>query len=132
MVKRPYASVFFGAIAAVAAVAIAPVASADPKNTTIPLTCDNGQSVEAAFNGNGNFTPGHVVGSTATYVIQSLRATATFTPTGGEPVVVSQVDTTKPHPVGDLVTCHFDFVRVTPTGTFHGVGTSVIFITPAS
>lgn len=51
MVKRPYASVFFGAIAAVAAVAIAPVASADPKNTTIPLTCDNGQSVEAASTG---------------------------------------------------------------------------------
>lgn len=132
MVKHPCASALSVAIAAVAAMALAPTASADPKSTTIPLTCDNGQSVEASFNGNGDFTPGHVVGSTATYVIQSLRATATFTPTGGEPIVVSHVDTTKPHPVGDLVTCHFDFVRATPTGTFHGVGTSVVFITPAA
>jgi hypothetical protein len=129
MVKRLCATVISGAVAAIA---FAPAASADPKNTTIPLTCDNGQTVEAAFNGNGDFTPGHVVGSTQTYVIQSLRATATFTPTGGEPVIVSQIDTSKPHPVGDLVTCHFDFVRVTSTGVFHGVGTSVVFIAPVS
>jgi len=129
MLKRICATVISGAVAAIA---FAPAASADPKTTTIPLTCDNGQTVEAAFNGNGDFTPGHVVGSTATYVIQSLQATATFTPTGGDPVVVQQLDTSKPHPVGDLVTCHFDFVRTTATGVFHGVGTSVVFITPAS
>src|SRR3954471_12036907 len=123
MVKRLCASLISGAVAAIS---LAPAASADPKNTAIPLTCDNGQSVEAAFNGNGDFTPGHVVGSTATFVIQSLRATATFTPTGGVPGPVQDIDTTKPHPVGDLVTCHFDFIRVTATGTFHGLGTSVV------
>lgn len=129
MVKRLCASLIS---AAIASTAFAAAASADPKNTTIPLTCDNGQSIQAAFNGNGDFTPGHDVASTATFVLQSLRATLTFTPTGGETVVVSQINTTKPHVVGDLVTCHFDFERVTPTGTFHGVGTSVGFITPAS
>lgn len=118
--------------AAVAMMAGAPAASADPKTTTIPLSCENGQTLEAAFNGNGNFTPGHVVGTTETFVIQSLQATATFTPTGGDPVVVQQLDVSKPNMHGDLVTCHFDFVRETPTGSFHGVGTSVVFITPAS
>ncbi|MFD1056104.1 hypothetical protein [Terrabacter terrigena] len=129
MIKRLSITAIAGVVAMMA---FAPAASADPKNTTIPLSCDNGQTVEAAFNGNGDFTPGHVVGSTATFVIQSLQATATFTPTGGDPVVVQQLDTTKPNVHGNLVTCHFDFVRQTPTGSFHGVGTSVVFITPAS
>ncbi|KRC89722.1 hypothetical protein ASE25_09220 [Terrabacter sp. Root85] len=129
MIKRLSATAIAGAFAMIA---FAPAASADPKTTTIPLTCNNGQTLEAAFNGNGDFTPGHVVGSTQTFVIQSLQATATFTPTGGDPVVVQQLDTSKPHVHGDLVTCHFDFVRETATGSFHGVGTSVVFITPAS
>ena len=129
MVKRLRASLILGAASAVL---LAPGASADPKNTPIPLTCGGGQTLDVVFNGNGNFTPGHVVGSTSTYVIQSLRATLTFTATGGLPVVVQQLDVTKPHQAGDLVTCTFDFERPTSTGTFHGVGTSVVFITPAS
>jgi len=129
MVKRLRTSLILGAVSAVV---LAPGASADPKTTPIPLSCGGGQPLEVAFNGNGNFTPGHVAGGTATYVIQSLRATLTFTPTGGVPVIVQQLDVTKPNPVGDLVTCTFDFERATPTGTFHGVGTSVVFITPAS
>ncbi len=129
MIKRLSVTAIAGVVAMMA---FAPAASADPKNTAIPLSCDNGRTLEAAFNGNGNFTPGHVVGSTETFVIQSLRATATFTPTGGVPVVVQQLDASKPNVHGDLVTCHFDFVRETPTGSFHGVGTSVVFITPAS
>jgi hypothetical protein len=70
--------------------------------------------------------------STEQFVIQSLRATATFTPTGGVPVVVQQLDASKPNVHGDVVPCHFDFVRETLTGSFDGVGTSVVFITPAS
>ena len=115
--------------AVVAAITFAPAASA--AGTTIPSICDDGQAIELVFNGGGNFTPGHFVGGTATYVTQSIDATREFTPTGGV-TIVSQFSVMKPHVVGDIVTCNFDFVRATPTGTFHAFGTSTFFITPAS
>ena len=41
--------------------AFAPGATADPKKgATFSDTCDNGQTVELTFNGNGDFTPGHL------------------------------------------------------------------------
>lgn len=126
MVKRLCTSLI---TAVVAAITFAPAASA--AGTTIPSICDDGQAIELVFNGGGNFTPGHFVGGTATYVTQSIDATREFTPTGGV-TVVSQFSVMKPHVVGDIVTCNFDSMRATPTGTFHAFGTSTFFITPAS
>jgi hypothetical protein len=127
MIKRLFASLALGALAALAA---APAASASGA-TTIGSVCDDGQVIELVFNGGGNFTPGHFVGGTAIYVTQSIHATREFTPTGGG-TQVTYYDVDKPHVVGDIVTCHFNFTRVTPTGTFHAFGTSTFFITPAS
>jgi hypothetical protein len=117
--------------AIVAMTAIATNAAADPKGDIIPLTCDNGQTVEVAVNGNGDFTPGHLVGGTAVYVVQSLDATFTFTPPGG-PTETQQFVTSKGNVHGDLVTCTFDITETSPEGTFHGFGTVVVFVTPAS
>ena len=41
--------------------AFAPGGTADPKKgATFSDTCDNGQTVELTFYGNGDFTPGHL------------------------------------------------------------------------
>ena len=94
------------------------------------ITCDNGQKVELVFNGNGDFTPGHVVGSTAVYVVQSLDVTQETTPPGG-PTSTKHFFTSKSNVHGDLITCTFDITRTGPAGTFHGYGTLVVFTTPA-
>jgi len=107
-------------------------AVADPKGTVIPSTCDDGHSIELALNGNGDFTPGHLVGGTAVYVVQSLEATQTFTPTVGVPDPPKHFLVVKPHVHGDLVTCHFAITVAGPDGVFHGEGDLVAFITPVS
>ena len=122
--------------AAVVALAVfAPAASADPvgaKNSlTIPATCDNGQSVTVVVNGNGEFTPAHVLGSTAVFIPQAFDLTFEFTPTGG--TTETETDTaSKPNVHGDLVTCSFDVTQSFPFGTLHLVGTATGFFTPAS
>jgi len=117
--------------AILAMAAFAPNAAADPKGTVFSDTCDNGQTVELTFNGNGAFTPGHDVGGTAVYVVQSLDATRILTPPGG-PSSTEHFSTAKPHVHGDLVTCTFDITRTGPEGTFRAFGTLVVFITPAA
>jgi hypothetical protein len=109
-------------------------AAADPINAknsfTFPAACD-GQTVQFVVNGNGAFTPGHVVGSTAVFVLQAFDITFQFTPTGGEPV--TETDTQSKHnPNGDLVTCSFDVTQTFPEGTFRLFGTATGFFTPAS
>ena len=117
--------------AVVAMALMAPGAAADPKGATFTDKCDNGHTVELTFNGNGNFTPGHVVGSTATYVVQSLKATQVRTPREG-PASTTHFSVSKPHIHGDLVTCTFDITRTSPEGTLHAFGTLVAFVTPVS
>ena len=116
--------------AIVAVVAFAAGAAADHKSEVIPITCD-GLVVQVAVNGNGDFTPGHLVGGTAVYVIQSIDATFTFTPTGGEPMS-EHVVASKGNIHGDTVTCTFSVSGSEPEGTFTGSGTVVVFITPPS
>jgi hypothetical protein len=109
---------------------VAPGASADPKGTAIPSTCDDGNSIQLIFAGNGDFTPGHLVGGTQVYVVQSLDATQIFTPTGGT-TTTTHFQTVKPNVHGDLVTCAFDFTVNSSAGTFRGVGTLVAVVAPA-
>lgn len=112
----------------IAAVGFAPSAAADPKTEVIPITCD-GQEVEVAVNGNGDFTPGHLVGGTAVYVVQSIDATFTFTPTGGDPETET-LTRSKGNVHGDTVTCTFELSETSPEGTFTASGTVVVFVTP--
>jgi hypothetical protein len=111
-----------------------PGASADPLNAknslVIPANC-GGQAVQVVVNGNGEFTPAHVLGSTAVFVPQAFDTTFEFTPTGG--TTQTETDTSaKPNVHGDLVTCSFDVTQTFPEGTFHLFGTATGFFTPAS
>jgi hypothetical protein len=115
--------------------ALAQGAAADPINAknslTFPATCDNGQTVQVVVNGNGAFSPAHVVGSTAVFIPQAFDLTFQFTPTGGE--TMTETDTSSKHNVhGDLVTCSFDVTQTFPEGTFRLFGSATGFFTPAS
>jgi hypothetical protein len=85
---------------------LASTASADPsgKNSlTFPASCDNGQTVEVVVNGNGEWTPAHVVGSTSVFVPQAFDTTFEFTPVGG-PTETMTDTSAKANQHGDLVT----------------------------
>jgi len=114
--------------------ALAQGAAADPINAknsfTFPADCD-GQTVQFSVNGNGDFTPGHVVDSTAVFVVEAFDITFQFTPTGGEPMPEMNARS-KGNVHGDLVTCSFDFSLAFPEGTFRLFGTATGFFTPAS
>jgi hypothetical protein len=111
-------------------------AAADPINAknsfTFPATCDDGQSVQVVVNGNGEFSPAHVVGSTAVFIPEVFDVTFEFTPPGGP--TQSETDTSSKHNVhGDLVTCSFDVTQTFPEGgTIHLFGSATGFFTPAS
>jgi hypothetical protein len=113
--------------------ALAPGAGADPikaKNSfTLPATC-GGQTVQFVVNGNGEFTPAHVVGSTAVFIPEAFDLTFQFTPPGGP--TQTERDTSSKHNVhGDLVTCSLDASQSSPEGTFRVFGTATGFFTPA-
>jgi hypothetical protein len=110
-------------------------AAADPINAknsfTFPATCDDGQTVQVVVNGNGEFSPAHVVGSTAVFIPEAFNVTFEFTPPGGP--TQSETDTSSKHNVhGDLVTCSFDVTQTFPFGTVHLFGSATGFFTPAS
>ena len=114
--------------------ALVQAAAADPsgaKNSfTFPARCD-GQTVQFVVNGNGEFTPAHVVGSTAMFIPEIFDVTFQFTPPGGP--TETETDTSSKHNVhGDLVTCGFDIAQTAPEGTFRLFGTATGFFTPAS
>jgi hypothetical protein len=132
MLKRLCAALALGILAVAASIQ---GAAADPigaKNSfSFPVTCDNGQAVEVVVNGNGMFTPAHVVGSTAVFVPEALDLTFQFTPTGG--VTETETATVSKHNLhGDVVTCSFDVTQTAPEGTFRFFGTAAGFFTPAS
>jgi hypothetical protein len=115
--------------------ALAQGAAADPINSknsfTFPASCDNGQTVQVVVNGNGEFSPAHVVGSTAVFVPQAFDLTFEFTPPGG-PTQTMTDTASKPNVHGDLVTCSFDTTQTFPFGTVHLFGSATGFFTPAS
>ena len=74
------------------------------------------------MNGNGEFTPAHVIDSTAVFVPQAFDTTFEFTPTGG---TTKQRDgqSSKHNAHGGLVTCDIDFTQANPFGSLHLFGT---------
>jgi hypothetical protein len=115
--------------------ALAQGAAADPINAknslAFPASCDNGQTVQVVVNGNGEFSPAHVVGSTAVFIPQAFDLTFEFTPPGG-PTETMTDTSSKPNVHGDLVTCSFDTTQSFPFGTLHLFGSATGFFTPAS
>ena len=114
--------------------AIVPAATADPthaKNATqISATC-SGQPITVVVNGNGEFTPAHVIGSTSVFIPTAFDITFTFTPTGGSPM--SETDTSaKAAPIKNTVTCTIPLQTLFsgPEGTATIEGTVTGFLTP--
>ena len=111
-------------------------ASADPLNaknaSVITANCGATQLLVVVA-GNGEFTPAHVIGSTAVFVPTAFNVTFSFTPTGGS--TETETDTSaKAHQPGNAVTCDLPAALntfTTPEGTFTISGTVTGFFTPA-
>jgi hypothetical protein len=124
------------ALFAIVFAVFAQAASADPLNaknaSVITANCGATQLL-VVVNGNGEFTPAHVIGSTAVFVPTAFNVTFSFTPTGGAPE--TEMDTSaKAHQPGNAVTCDLPAALNTftsPEGTFTISGTVTGFFTPA-
>lgn len=122
-------------VCALAIVALAPSAAADPtsaKNATqLELDC-NGTPYQVVVNGNGGFTPAHIIASTGTVVPYSLDLTFTFTPPGG-PTQTDTQTVAKGGPHKGAVNCTIPFQSFSgPEGSFSIQGTATAFVTPRS
>jgi hypothetical protein len=112
----------------------AQVASADPvnaKNVGIFTAVCGSQQVQVAVNGNGVFTPAHVIGSTAVFVPTAFNLTFAFTPTGGATETETETSAKHNQPKG-AVTCALPAALNTvtvPEGTFVLSGTVTGFFT---
>ena len=99
----------------------------------ITATC-GAQQLQVSVNGNGEFTPAHVIGSTAVFVPTAFNLTFSFTPTGG--TTESETDTSAKHNQAKAtVTCNIPADLNTfpsPDGTFTISGTVTGFFTPAN
>jgi hypothetical protein len=116
-----------------AAAAIAPTAGADPihakKASQLQGIC-GGQTLSLVVNGNGDFTPGHIIGSTSVFIPSSFNITFTFTPTGGSTMTETDI-ATKPARLQNTITCTIPFQSFSaPEGTFTIQGTVTGFLTP--
>jgi hypothetical protein len=110
------------------------VATADPTNARnaaeISATC-NGQDIMVVVNGNGEFTPAHVVGNTSVFIPTAFNITFSFTPTGG--TTMSETDTSaKAAPLKNTITCTIPLQTLFsgPEGTATIQGTVTGFFTP--
>jgi hypothetical protein len=124
------------ALFAIVFAVFAQAASADPLNgknaSVITANCGATQLL-VVVNGNGEWTPAHVIGSTAVFVPTAFNVTFSFTPTGG--ATETETDTSaKAHQPGNAVTCDLPAALNTftsPEGTFTISGTVTGFFTPA-
>jgi opacity protein-like surface antigen len=132
MVRRVSMVALFAIILAV----LAQAASADPvnakKSDVFTAVC-GGTQLMVSVNGNGEFTPAHVIGSTSIFIPSAFNLTFSFTPTGG--TTESETDTAaKTHQPRNAVTCELPAELNTftsPEGTFTLSGTVTGFFTPA-
>jgi hypothetical protein len=113
-------------------------ASADPSNAKnagfFTAVCGSTQ-LQVVVNGNGIFTPAHVLGSTSVFVPTAFDLTFSFTPSGGGAPEVDTETSAKAHTPKNAVTCDLPGALNTvtfPEGTFTVSGTVTGFFTPNS
>jgi hypothetical protein len=111
-------------------------AIADPGNAKnashVQALCGT-QTVNVVVNGNGRFTPAHVVGSTKVFIPTALNLTFTFTPKTGTPTVdTSNIQKASPTKRG-TVTCTIPLQTLfsSPQGSTTIQGSVTGFFTPA-
>lgn len=120
-------------VGALASVAIAPTAGADPTNAKnvaqLEAVCGT-QTLTVVVNGNGEFTPAHLIGSTSVFIPTSFDITFTFTPTGGS-TETERNTSAKAAQIKNTITCTIPFQSFpSPVGTFTIEGTVTGFLTP--
>jgi hypothetical protein len=118
---------------ALAAMAIAPTAGADPTNAKnsqqLQAVCGT-QTYTVVVNGNGEFTPAHLIGSTSVFIPTAFDITFTFTPTGGSTETETDMSA-KAAPLQNTIDCEIPFQSFSsPFGTFTIEGTVAGFLTP--
>lgn len=122
--------------AAVAAFAVVGTAAAAPTNAknaeTLDLECDNGETYEIVLNGNGEWTPGHLLDG-GVLIPVSFDFVGTFTDADGNEFPVDESSTKGNGKAGqnkELLTCTFGIFFEDPeTGeTFDAVGTVQGFV----
>ena len=111
-------------------------ASADPVNAKnagfFTAVCGSTQ-LQVVVNGNGVFTPAHVIGSTSVFVPTAFDLTFTFTPSGGGAPEVDTETSAKARQPANAVTCQLPAALNTvtfPDGIFTLDGTVTGFFTP--
>jgi hypothetical protein len=111
-------------VAFVVAFALAATASADPvnaKNVTVLTGICAGQTVQIVTNGNGEFTPGHILGSTAVLVPAAFDLAFTFTPADGSPGDTETDTSSHSNIHGNVIECSLPIelnMFTSPDGTF--------------
>jgi hypothetical protein len=132
MLRRITLSALVAVVFAIAAQS----ASADPlndKNSMVFTATCGATQLSVVVNGNGEFTPAHVIGSTSVFIPTAFDLTFSFTPTGG--ATQSETDTSaKANQPRNAVTCELPAALntfTTPEGTFTLSGTVTGFFTPA-
>lgn len=118
-----------------AAAVLVPAAVADPINakTAIHVTANcSGQTVMVVVNGDGTFTPAHVIDSTSVFIPTAFDLTFTFTPSGGGSPSVETETSAKAAPIANTVTCTLPLQTLFsgPEGTATLQGTVTGFFTP--
>jgi len=125
------------AVLAMFCLASAQGAAADPvnaKNAGFFIANCGGTELQVVVNGNGVFSPAHVIGSTAVFVPTAFDLTFTFTPTGGGAPEVDTETSAKAHQPSNAITCDLPAAENTftfPDGTATIAGTVTGFFTPA-
>jgi hypothetical protein len=125
-----------GALLAILVGVFAQTASADPshaKNAGFFTAVCGSTQLSVVVNGNGEFTPAHVVGSTSVFIPTAFDLTFSFAPSGGGAPEVETNTAARQHQPGNAVTCHLPAALNTvtfPDGTFTASGTVTGFFTP--
>ena len=93
----------------------ATAAAAPAEQEVIPLVCDDGNTYEIVVSGNGDFTPGRLLGSTGVLVPTSFgEITFSAVPPGGEPIEMTEPASGKgggnvsAHNPRPTITCTFE------------------------
>ena len=111
------------------------IASAAPRNApnavTFPLECDNGESYTVVVNGNGTFTPGHIIEGNGNNLIP---VAFTFEATDGDGNVLFSGSISKQGKMkgltDDLIICTFSDTFEENGETFIFIATVTGFVTP--
>ena len=115
--------------------ALASPANADPTNARtsalIDTLCDS-QPLTMVVNGNGVWSPAHVIDSTSVFIPTALDLTLTFTPAGGGQPLLDHAILGKAAPIQNTLSCTIppQTLSTGPEGTRTITGTLTGFLTP--